>query len=74
MKTTAKTTVKKPRELYRMLCEASNLDAAVGELSVRELTQVAEYITRLKGDGGLPAQVWGVVSQALNALTKEAAR
>jgi hypothetical protein len=58
------------REIYRTLCEASNLDAAVAELSAKDLTAVAEYVAGLKQGGGLPAQVWGVIQQAMNPKKK----
>ncbi|MEO5713003.1 MAG: hypothetical protein ABIT37_05905 [Luteolibacter sp.] len=60
----------KPRALYQRLCEATNLDAAVKALSPDELTKVAEYLAALKPSGGLPAQVWGVIQQALNPAAK----
>ncbi len=56
----------KPRALYQRLCETSNLDAAVKLLTADELTKVAAYVAGLKPSGGLPAQVWGVIQQALN--------
>lgn len=55
----------KPRAIYQKLCEASNLDAAVALLTGEELTAVAEYIAKLKRGGGVPAQIFGVISAKL---------
>lgn len=59
----------KPRAIYQKLCEASDLDKAVKDLSPAELTKVAEYVAGLRPRGGLPAQVWGVIQQALLTQT-----
>lgn len=59
-----------PREIYQSLCEASNLDAAVLALTNEQLTAAAQYVAGLKPRGGLPAQVWGVISKALDAAPR----
>ena len=56
----------KPRELYRQLCEAANLDQAIADMTDEELIAVAEYITGLKTRTGIAAMVWGSISQALS--------
>jgi hypothetical protein len=52
--------------IYRALCEAGNLDTAVEALSPEDLTAVAEYLAKRPRRGGVPAQVWGLVSSKLN--------
>lgn len=60
----------KPRVIYQTLCEASNLDAAVAALAAEELSSVAQYLSKLKPTGGVPAQVWGMVSARLGSMAK----
>ena len=56
-----------PREIYQRLSEAANLDAAVAALSPSALTGVAAYISGLPRGGGVPAQIFGVVSAKLGS-------
>ena len=58
------------REIYRELCEARGLDAAVSLLSRDDLAEVAEYLADLAPAGGVPSQVWGAVSAAITAGAK----
>jgi hypothetical protein len=58
----------KPRAIYQKLCEACNLDAAVDALTGEELTAVAAYIAGLKRGGGVPAQIFGVISAKLATI------
>ena len=58
------------RTIYQGLCEASNLDGAVKALPVTDLTAVAKYLSDLRPTGGVPAQVWGMVSARLSAEAK----
>jgi hypothetical protein len=53
------------RDIYRAICEAANLDAAVSLLSRDDLAEVAEYLSDLSPAGGVPSQVWGMVSARL---------
>lgn len=57
--------MKPGRDLYREICEAENLDAAVSRLSRDELAEVAEYLADLTPAGGIPSQVWGLVCARL---------
>lgn len=57
--------MKHGRDLYREICEAENLDAAVSRLSRDELAEVAEYLADLGPAGGVPSQVWGLVCARL---------
>jgi hypothetical protein len=54
------------REIYRKVCEAESLDAAVSQLTREELAELAEYLSDLRPAGGVPSQVWGMVSAALS--------
>ena len=54
-------------ELYRALCRASNLDAAVARLSRERLADVAQYVSGLRPTGGVPAQIFGMISARLTA-------
>lgn len=62
------------REIYRELCEARALDAAVAQLSRDALAEVAEYLADLAPAGGVPSQVWGVVSARISAGAKRKPR
>ena len=53
-------------QIYNSLCKASDLDAAVSRLSREDLATVAEYISDQEPFGGVPAQVFGVVTAKLN--------
>lgn len=52
--------------IYHELCEASDLDAAVSRLNRDELAEVAEYLSGLEPRGGVPSQVFGVVTAKLS--------
>ncbi|MBK1884115.1 hypothetical protein JIN85_16970 [Luteolibacter pohnpeiensis] len=62
------------RSLYKQVCEASNLDAAVSQLNRDELAELAEYISKLKPRGGVPAQVSGMVAARISDSAKPKAR
>ena len=53
------------RELYRKICEAGNLDGEVSRLTRDELAAVTEFLADLQPAGGVPSQVWGMVSARL---------
>lgn len=57
------------KAIYQDLCAAGNLDTAVQDLASEDVTSVAEYLSGLKKRGGIPAQVWGLVSTRLSAET-----
>lgn len=52
-------------KLYQRVCKAASLDAAVAKLSEGELTDLAEYLSGLEPTGGIPAQVFGMVTARL---------
>ena len=58
--------MKHGRQLYQHVCEAESLDAAVSRLTREELAEVAEYLSDLRPAGGVPSQVFGMVSAALS--------
>lgn len=60
--------------IYMRLCGASDLDAAVSQLSREDLAAVAEYISEMEPAGGVPAQVFGVVTAKLQGKKKKGAR
>ena len=53
------------RDLYRRICEGENLDAEVSRLTRDDLAEVAEFLADLQPAGGVPSQVWGLVSARL---------
>lgn len=61
--------MKTGKGIYQELCSAGNLDTAVQALASEEVTAVAEYLSKLKRRGGIPAQVWGLVSARLSPET-----
>jgi hypothetical protein len=60
--------------IYREICQASDLDAAVSRLDRDALAEVAEYLSGLEPRGGVPSQVFGVVSAKLSKGAKLKAR
>ena len=60
--------------IYMALCGASDLDQAVSRLDREELAEVAEYISNLRPRGGVPSQVFGVVSAKLSKNSKRKKR
>lgn len=56
--------------LYSKICKAASLDAAIENLSDAELTELAEYLSNMKPKGGIPAQVFGMVTARLNSMEK----
>lgn len=54
-------------EIYAEICAASNLDAAVSRLTRGELAELAVHLSGLRPTGGVPAQVFGMVSARLDA-------
>jgi hypothetical protein len=62
-------------DIYRRICRARNLDEAVRALTTEDLVAVAEYLAGVGADGGIPAQVMGMVSARLNqAATRKPKR
>lgn len=57
-------------QIYHQLCKARSLDAAVSRLSRKDLAEVAAHLSALHPSGGVPAQVWGMVSARLSAPRK----
>ena len=55
------------REIYQRICEQPDIDAAVSRLPCGHLATLAEYLAKLRPAGGVPSQVWGVVSAKLTA-------
>lgn len=51
--------------VFQRICKSASLDAAVARLSAAELAEVAEYLSGLGAAGGVPAQVFGMVSARL---------
>jgi hypothetical protein len=47
------------------LCESRNLDAAVARVPREALAELAEYLSGLRPTGGIPAQIFGMVSARL---------
>ena len=58
--------------IYHSICAATNLDAAVSRLSRGELAEAAQYLSGLKPTGGVPAQIFGMVSARLSAPPRKA--
>jgi hypothetical protein len=54
-------------KIYRRICDADSIDAAVARLSRDALAAVAEHLAAMGAKGGIPAQIWGVVSARLSA-------
>lgn len=61
--------MKKGKEIYQRLCSAGHLDTAVEDLTAEELTAVSEYLATINKRGGVPAQIWGLVSARLSPET-----
>lgn len=62
-------------DIYRRICRARSLDVAVQSLTTEDLVAVAEYLAGVGADGGIPAQVMGMVSGRLNqAATRKPKR
>lgn len=59
-------------KIFQRICKSASLDKAVAALTAAELSAVAEYLSDLKPTGGIPAQVFGMVSARLGG--KEAAQ
>ena len=57
------------RDIYHNLCAATNLDAAVSLLSREDLAEAAQYLSELKPTGGVPAQIFGMISARLSPPT-----
>lgn len=55
-------------EIYHSLCQARSLDAAVSRLSREDLAAVATHLSSLHPSGGVPAQVWGMISARLGEV------
>ena len=53
--------------IYQRLCRARNLDAAVSRLSCEELAEVALTLSGMSPTGGVPAQIFGMISARLAA-------
>jgi hypothetical protein len=58
------------QSIYARLTEAANLDEAVAALTPSELTAVAEYISGLDPQGGIPSQIFGHVSAHLAGVRR----
>ena len=56
--------------IYHHLCKARSLDAAVTRLSREDLAAVATHLSGLHPSGGVPAQVWGMVSSRMEVADK----
>lgn len=62
----------KGAKIFQRICKCASLDNAVSALTDAELSAVAEYLSDLRPTGGIPAQVFGMVSARLSG--KEAAK
>ncbi len=58
------------KRAFEVLCKAASLDSAVEKLTEAELLNLAEYLSELKPEGGIPAQVFGMVTARLNSAGK----
>lgn len=56
--------------LYSTICKAASLDTAIANLTDAELVELAEYLSNMKPKGGIPAQVFGMVTARLNSMGK----
>lgn len=58
------------REIYHLVCADTNLDAAVSRLSREDLAEAAQYLSDIGPTGGVPAQIFGMISARLSAPIK----
>lgn len=59
-------------KLFQRVCKAKSLDEAVRSLSQADLGELAEYLSELKPEGGIPSQVFGMVTAALGKAPRKA--
>ena len=64
--------MKSGSRIYQSLCKAGDIDHALRELTIDQLTNVASYLGNgMCNHGGIPAMVWGAVQCELGRREPE---